>query len=82
MCLKAFPRAPCPLRHRVRFGVRACVGQAQPKLTTAFAWQETMITKRMGLLKLKEWYEKMLEVAKSRGILVDYQDMQEEYKVS
>ena len=41
-----------------------------------------MITKRMGLLKLKEWYEKMLEVAKSRGILVDYQDMQEEYKVS
>lgn len=43
--------------------------------------QETMISKRMGLLKLKEWYEKMLEVAKSRRIVVDYQDMQEEYKV-
>jgi hypothetical protein len=34
----------------------------------------------MGLLKLKEWYEKMLEVAKSRGIVVEYQDMQEVYK--
>ena len=39
------------------------------------------MAKRMGLLKLKEWYEKMLELAKLRGIVVDYQDMQEEYKV-
>jgi len=39
-----------------------------------------MISKRMGLLKLKEWYEKMLEVAKSRSIVVDFQDMLEEYK--
>mmetsp|Transcript_30790 Transcript_30790/g.79997 ORF Transcript_30790/g.79997 Transcript_30790/m.79997 type:complete len:725 (+) Transcript_30790:1804-3978(+) len=45
-----------------------------------YAHPETMVTKRMGLLKLKEWYEKMLEVAKARGIVVDYQDMQEEYK--
>jgi len=42
--------------------------------------RRAQVAKRMGLLKLKEWYEKMLEVAKSRGIVVDYQDMQEEYK--
>ena len=45
-----------------------------------YAHPETMVQKRMGLLKLKEWYEKMLEVAKSRGIVVEYQDMQEVYK--
>merc|ERR1719271_381640 len=45
-----------------------------------YAHPETMQQKRMGLLKLKEWYEKMLDVAKRRGIVVDFQDMQEEYK--
>jgi len=45
-----------------------------------YAHPETMVSKRMGLLKLKEWYEKMLELAKKRDIVVDYQDMQEEYK--
>ena len=45
-----------------------------------YAHPETMVAKRMGLLKLKEWYEKMLEVAKERQIVVDFQDMQEEYK--
>ena len=45
-----------------------------------YAHPETMVTKRMGLLKLKEWYEKMLVVAKQRSIVADFQDMQEEYK--
>ena len=45
-----------------------------------YAHPEVMLNKRMGLLKLKEWYEKMLEGAKARRIVVDYQDMMEEYK--
>ena len=45
-----------------------------------YAHPEAMVSKRMGLLKLKEWYEKMLETAKKRGIVHDFQDMQEEYK--
>jgi len=45
-----------------------------------YAHPEAMVSKRMGLLKLKEWYEKMLETAKRRGIVNDFQDMQEEYK--
>jgi len=45
-----------------------------------YAHPEVMLSKRMGLLKLKEWYEKMLDVAKARRIVVDYQDMLEEYK--
>jgi len=45
-----------------------------------YAHPEVMINKRMGLLKLKEWYEKMLDIAKRLGIVVDYQDMLEEYK--
>ena len=45
-----------------------------------YAHPEAMVNKRMGLLKLKEWYEKMLDESKKRGIVVDFQDMQEEYK--
>jgi len=45
-----------------------------------YAHPEVMINKRMGLLKLKEWYEKMLETAKQRHVCVDYQDMTEEFK--
>lgn len=45
-----------------------------------YAHPESMVSKRMGLLKLKEWYEKMLDVCKARGICLDYQDMQEMYK--
>merc|ERR1719231_70973 len=45
-----------------------------------YAHPESMVSKRMGLLKLKEWYEKMLESAKARQIVKDFQDMQEEYK--
>ena len=75
-----------------------------------YAHPESMVSKRMGLLKLKEWcvarshaasslsvppttssfpllslsirYEKMLFEAKKRGVVIDYQDMQEEYKVA
>jgi hypothetical protein len=32
-----------------------------------------MVSKRMGLLKLKQWYEQMLNVAKGRDIVADYQ---------
>ena len=45
-----------------------------------YAHPEAMLNKRMGLLKLKEWYERMLEVAKRKSIVVDFQDMLEEYK--
>ena len=45
-----------------------------------YAHPEVMLSKRMGLLKLKEWYEKMLDVAKEKKIIFDFQDMLEEYK--
>jgi len=45
-----------------------------------YAHPEVMLQKRMGLLKLKEWYEKMLDTAKKRQIIVDYQDMMDAYQ--
>jgi len=45
-----------------------------------YAHPKVMTNKRMGLLKLKEWYERMLETAKQRQVVVDYQDMTEEFK--
>merc|ERR1740130_173083 len=45
-----------------------------------YAHPEVMLNKRMGLLKLKEWYEKMLVVAKEKNIVFDFQDMEEVYK--
>ena len=42
-----------------------------------YAHPDEMVSKRMGLLKLKEWYEKMLVQAKARNIVVDFQDMHE-----
>jgi len=45
-----------------------------------YAHPEVMLNKRMGLLKLKEWYEKMLEVAKEKKVIFNFQDMVEEYK--
>jgi len=41
---------------------------------------DEMVNKRMGLLKLKQWYEQMLNIAKGKGIVADYQDMLEEFK--
>ena len=41
---------------------------------------DDMVTKRMGLLKLKMWYEQMLNTAKQRQVVADYQDMLEEFK--
>ncbi len=38
-----------------------------------YAHPEIMLQKRMGLLKLKEWYEKMLIIARDRGVIVDFQ---------
>ena len=45
-----------------------------------YAHPDEMVSKRMGLLKLKEWYERMLDEAKKRKVIDDYQDMLEEYK--
>ena len=45
-----------------------------------YAHPDEMVAKRMGLLKLKEWYERMLDEAKKRKVIDDYQDMLEEYK--
>jgi hypothetical protein len=45
-----------------------------------YAHPEIMLQKRMGLLKLKEWYEKMLIVARERKVILDFQDMLDAYK--
>ena len=39
-----------------------------------YAHPEVMLQKRMGLLKLKEWYEKMLIIAKDKGVIADFQE--------
>ena len=38
-----------------------------------YAHPDEMVSKRMGLLKLKEWYERMLDEAKKRKVIDDYQ---------
>ena len=38
-----------------------------------YAHPDEMVAKRMGLLKLKEWYERMLDEAKKRKVIDDYQ---------
>ena len=45
-----------------------------------YAHPEAMLQKRMGLLKLKEWYEKMLLIARERKVINDFQDMLDAYK--
>lgn len=45
-----------------------------------YAHPEAMLQKRMGLLKLKEWYEKMLIIARDRKVIIDFQDMLDAYK--